>query len=60
MSSKETKIKSFNNNKQATLNINDENNTEIDLSTTLVERRKRLHNLANEINNWEDEPTPHK
>lgn len=41
-----------------------EHNTEqtdtIDLSTTLVERRKRLHNLANEINNWEDESTPNK
>ena len=26
-----------------------------DLSITLVERRKRLHVLATEINNWEDE-----
>jgi hypothetical protein len=28
-----------------------------DLSITLLERRKRLHELANEINNWEDEST---
>lgn len=28
-----------------------------DLSITLVERRKRLHVLATEINNWEDEAT---
>ena len=26
-----------------------------DLSTTLIERRKRLHVLATEINKWEDE-----
>lgn len=26
-----------------------------DLSITLLERRKRLHVLATEINNWEDE-----
>ena len=28
-----------------------------ELSTTLIERRKRLHELANEINQWEDEST---
>ena len=28
---------------------------EEDLSITLVERRKRLHELATEINKWEDE-----
>ena len=26
-----------------------------DLSITLLERRKRLHELATEINKWEDE-----
>jgi hypothetical protein len=30
-------------------------NEEEDLSITLVERRKRLHELATEINLWEDE-----
>jgi hypothetical protein len=29
--------------------------TEEDLSVTLLERRKRLHELANEINQWENE-----
>lgn len=47
-----------------TIIINQQNETDhltdIDLSATLVERRKRLHNLANEINNWEDESTPNK
>ena len=38
----------------------DENQFDSELSTTLVERRKRLHILANEINNWEDEPITHK
>ncbi len=33
--------------------VNDENNYE--LSETLVERRKRLHELAVEINQWEDD-----
>lgn len=28
-----------------------------DLSMTLLERRKRLHILATEINNWEDQET---
>ena len=28
---------------------------EEDLSATLLERRKRLHELATEINQWEDE-----
>lgn len=28
-----------------------------ELSMTLIERRKRLHELANEINQWEDEST---
>jgi hypothetical protein len=28
---------------------------EEDLSVTLLERRKRLHELANEINKWENE-----
>ena len=34
-----------------------ENNIDNDdeLSTTLLERRKRLHDLATEINKWEDE-----
>jgi len=30
---------------------------EEDLSITLLERRKRLHVLATEINNWEDQET---
>ena len=29
--------------------------TNEDLSITLLERRKRLHVLATEINNWENE-----
>jgi hypothetical protein len=29
--------------------------TASELSITLLERRKRLHNLATEINQWEDE-----
>ena len=31
--------------------------TNIDLSMTLVERRRRLHELADEINQWQDEST---
>jgi chromosome segregation ATPase len=35
--------------------LSDENN---ELSMTLVERRRRLHELADEINQWEDQETP--
>jgi hypothetical protein len=34
-------------------NVN--SNEQEDLSITLIERRKRLHDLANEINRWEDD-----
>jgi hypothetical protein len=34
-------------------NVN--SNEQEDLSITLIERRKRLHELANEINRWEDD-----
>jgi hypothetical protein len=59
MNQKETKVISKPKNSQQ-IDNNDENNCETELSTTLVERRKRLHILANEINNWEDESTVHK
>ena len=35
------------------LNVADDDGDE--LSMTLLERRKRLHELASEINQWEDE-----
>ena len=60
MNQKETKVASKQKNSQQIDNSNEENNCETELSTTLVERRKRLHILANEINNWEDESTAHK
>lgn len=34
-----------------------EQNESNELSMTLVERRRRLHELASEINQWEDEST---
>ena len=36
---------------------NNKNATTEELSTTLIERRKRFHELASEINQWEDEAT---
>ena len=33
-------------------------NTNGELSVTLVQRRKRLHELGTKINQWEDEPSP--
>ena len=47
--------KTFSNSK----NINDNKET-ADLSITLIERRKRLHELATEINQWEEEASSKK
>ena len=37
------------------LNVADGDEDDDELSMTLLERRKRLHVLASEINQWEDE-----
>ena len=37
------------------LNVADGDEDDDELSMTLLERRKRLHVLASEINKWEDE-----
>lgn len=37
------------------LNVVEDGDIDDELSMTLLERRKRLHELASEINQWEDE-----
>ncbi len=37
------------------LNVVEDADIDDELSMTLLERRKRLHELASEINQWEDE-----
>ena len=45
-------MSSLHQHQQRLLNEQNESN---ELSMTLVERRRRLHELASEINQWEDE-----
>jgi hypothetical protein len=53
----EKKLSSNDDNLTHNLKKNNNKNATEELSTTLIERRKRFHELASEINQWEDEAT---